>query len=554
MIGPDKTALPVLVVGAGPTGLMMAGELARFGVPCRLIDKAPHASLVSKALAVQSRTLECFARIGLDERAVAAGHPVHGLNAFSDGKRIVHVSLDSINSPYPFVLVVSQQETERLLLENAERLGVTVERQVELLRLTPTEQGTLAVLRHIIGQREERVVVPWVIGCDGAHSVVRHEAGISFSGSAFPEAFALADVTLEGSIPDDEFTLYLAHGDVVALIPMTGNRAFRIVIEHHSAEEHDSEPTLEEFRRALERCGRPDLRPSNPVWMARFRISQRLVSRYNKGPIFLAGDAAHIHSPVGGQGMNTGIQDACNLAWKLALVIHGRGRPEILESYDKERHPIGQTLLRTTGGVFNVILWRNPVAAAVRDRVASLLTSFEAVQERIRQGISEIGINYRHSPIVAEQAPSLVGRFAGWLSFHLGPRAGDRAVDASLTKQADGSTVRLFDLLAAPRHTLLLFSGWRGRSKDSERRQELLEMIGRDFGDQIRLFVIGSESEQHQRSKGAEVLLDPSGDAHRAYGADDEMLYLIRPDGYVGYRGRSPQKDKLLEYLKRILV
>ena len=544
----ETRAADVLVVGAGPTGLAMGIELARQGVRCRVIDKAPAPSKTSKALAVQARTLEYFDRIGIADAAVASGRKVHGLNVFSDRKRIVHFGADAIPSRYNYVLILPQSGTEHLLTERLAALGVPVERNLELSGFTQDGAGVEAVLRRSDRGAEERVRVRWLLGCDGPHSTVRHLLNVPFPGLAFEEVFSLADVRLDSSLPDDEGSVFLSHGDLLACFPMAEGR-FRLVIERHEgAVDPASEPTVEEFQMAIDDYGPEGARISDPVWLSRFRISQRQAADYRRGNVFLAGDASHIHSPVGGQGMNTGIQDAANLAWKLALVASGRGRPELLDSYQAERHPVGESLLRATGGFSRVVLWRNPVAEAVRDRIASILTSFDAVQDRIRMAASELGIQYRRSPIVRDDAAAgLGGVLSGWL--HAGPRAGDRAPDATVLRVADRSPVRLYELTAGARHILVTFTGSRLGQEDAGRRAEALAAAAA-FAGLIDAYVIAPAPAAPPDA----TLLDPDGALHRAYGADDETLVLIRPDGYVGYRSRPADAAGLRDYLRQIFI
>lgn len=542
----------VLIVGAGPTGLAMACELTRRGVACRIIDKAPQPATTSRALGVQARTLELFEHLGIADAAVAAGHRVHGLNVSSGRKRIVHLNADPIPSRYNFVLILPQSETERLLAERLAALGLVPERGVELTGLTQDGDGVEAVLRR--GAVEERLRVRWLIGCDGAHSAVRHVLGMAFEGKAFPEYFSLADVRLDGHFPGDEVEVHLGKGgDLVALFPLDAEERCRVVVEHHQPPPDESEPPLEELQAAVDAAGVPKTRLCDPVWRARFRISQRQVGSYRQGRVFVAGDAAHIHSPIGGQGMNTGIQDAANLAWKLALVSSGRGRPELLDSYQQERHPIGQALLHATGTFTRVVTLRNPVAEAVRNRIAAIATSFDFVQDRLRSALSELAVGYRGSPLVQDDVHrGLVARMAGWLHADAGPRAGDRAPDGPAVR-ADGKPVRLFEVMPGIRHTLLLFVGRRTAAEDVRRRQEILEEVARKDAGLIDGYLVAHGASEAGAATAA-VLLDPDAALHRAYGADDEMLYLIRPDGYVGYRTAPADAAKLRAYLGRIFI
>ena len=251
--------------------------------------------------------------------------------------------------------------------------------------------------------------------------------------------------------------------------------------------------------------------------------------------------------------MNAGIQDAANLAWKLALVCTGRARPEILDSYQTERHPVGKALLSGTGTLTRLVTLRNPIAAALRDRIVSLLISFDAVQDSARAGLSEIGVNYRHSPIVAEDHESAgEGILPGWLHAEAGPRAGDRAPDANVLQAS--APVRLAELMPGTQHTLLLFAGHRGGADDASRRHAVFDALAQGYGDLITCFLILPGKNPAPGRDHEITLLDPDGAAHRAYHADDERLYLVRPDGYIGYRSQPADAGKLVDYLRRLFA
>lgn len=566
------TAEPrILVAGAGPTGLMLAGELARFGVACRIVDKAQGRSKHSKALAVHARTLELWQRDGLATAAIALGHKLHGLSIFSDGRRIVHVTLDAIHSRFNYVLSIPQSTTEKLLEDRLIRRGGSVERNTELVRVEQDEQGVRALLRSTVTGAERELAADWVIGCDGGHSAVRQSLDVPFSGTRLPGIFSLADVQLTGNVPRDEVVVNLGGGNIFGLIPINGQGMFRLIMEHREEpSQAHADPTLEEFQQILAEYGPPGTSISDPVWLSRFRISQRQVAQYRHGRVFLAGDAAHIHSPVGGQGMNTGIQDACNLAWKLALVVQGRGRPEILDSYQGERHPVGEQLLRATGAMTRVITWRNPVSDAIRDVVAHVATSFDQVQDKIRTAVSEIGIQYRRSSLVAESHASAAELVAGWLHRHTAVRAGDRAPDVVLHRSG-GEPVGLLDLLSGLRPVLLLFTGWRTGATDAARREGLLKTVQREFAGLLDMLTVvpgAAAAGKHDRPASAppipshpapvgpedQVLDDPDSSAHRAFGADDETLLLVRPDGYIGLRSQPAAFEPLAAYLRRIFL
>ncbi|HET6881829.1 MAG TPA: FAD-dependent oxidoreductase [Pirellulales bacterium] len=538
-----------LVVGAGPTGLTMAIELARHGMRPRIIDKAPQPSQTSRALGMHARTMEYFDRLGIAEGALAEGRKAHGINAYSQRQRIVHLNFDQIESRFNFILILPQSVTERLLAEKLQSMGVAVERNVELVGFHQQAADVEATLRHVAEGRDESLRVPWLLGCDGAHSQVRRVLNMPFHGRAFEETFSLADVRLDANLPDDEATIYLSSGDIVALFPMPGERRFRVIIERHQGPPLTGEPTLEDFQRALDEQSPVTARLSEPVWMSHFRISQRQVEQYRRGRVFLAGDASHIHSPVGGQGMNTGIQDAVNLAWKLGLVHAGRSDEKLLASYDEERRPVGRRLLQATGAMSQALLLRHPVADKLRDWTASLLSSLDVVQDKIRSSISELGIHYRSSPIVAEHRPS-DWRAALASLWDSGPRAGDRAPDAAGLRTADGKELRLFDLLSGTGHVLLCFVTPGGEAAAARARQQrVMETAQRYRGLVERYTILPPDGPSAAISHDSSTIVDTAGELHRTYGVRDEMLFLVRPDGYLAYRAEPADADKLAAYL-----
>src|SRR5712691_9803255 len=272
--------------------------------------------------------------MGLADRYVASGHRLHGLSLHHRLEQIARIDFSSLASPFPFALGLPQSETERLLSEHLGTFGITVERGVELTSFTQTSDTVRAVLRHADGH-EETVETPWIIGCDGAHSTTRHTLGMDFEGAPYDESFILADVQLESGLPRDRVHLFLGDNGVLGIIPFAENR-WRIVanIPPESRDQSLPEVTLGEVQTLLDRRGPPDDRANDPSWMSRFHISHRKVRQFRQLRVFLAGDAAHIHSPAGGQGMNTGMQDAFNLAWKLALTHGGHAVGDILlDSY-----------------------------------------------------------------------------------------------------------------------------------------------------------------------------------------------------------------------------
>ena len=390
----------ILIVGAGPVGLTAAAELARYGLPVRIIDRSPGPSLTSKALVVWSRTLELMDRMGCAGAFLAAGLRAHGAT-LRDGSRVLgRVGFDRIASPYPFALMVPQSETERLMGAHLAGFGVAVERSVELLGFSAARDRVTARLRHADG-RDETVETPWLIGCDGAHSTVRHGLGLAFEGRAQGDDWILADVRLagDGAPPPDEIATYLHRDGPLAVFPIPGGRARLVATVGRTDPAHPRpDPTLADVQAVVDRRA-GGFRATDPAWLSTFRINERKVDRYREGRVALAGDAAHVHSPAGGQGMNTGMQDAIGLAWRLALVLRRDGAESLLDSYSVERSAVGDMVLRNAGRLTGVGTLSNPAAQAARNLAVRALLGLRAVQDGLATTMSETAIVYPPGPL-----------------------------------------------------------------------------------------------------------------------------------------------------------
>jgi 2-polyprenyl-6-methoxyphenol hydroxylase-like FAD-dependent oxidoreductase len=418
----------VLVLGAGPVGLTMAIELQRYGIDFRIVEKAAARTDKSKALVVWSRTLELLERSGLSAAVVAAGRKVVAANIIAGGKRIAHVGLTEVDSPYPYALILPQSDTERLLESALEERGQRVERQVEAIALQADGAGATVSLRGADGRTEE-ARFDWVIGCDGAHSLVRHSLGMTFEGNTLLSDFILADVHLQGfPIPEDELGVYWHEEGVLATFPITPGR-FRVVADRRAAQgPQPPTPTLEQVQEVLDQRGPGGVTVTDPVWLSGFRINERKVKDYRAGRLFLVGDAAHVHSPAGGQGMNTGMQDAINLAWKLSMVVQGvTADGALLDSYSAERSAIGDKVLADAGRLTALVLMRNPVAQTVRNVVGGFLFGLAPVRRTMAETLTEIAIGYPESPINGPRAVGVAGPVPGE---RVRPSAGQEPVGA----------------------------------------------------------------------------------------------------------------------------
>lgn len=395
----------VLIAGAGPVGLTLANELVRHGVPVRIVDKSAARTDKSKALVLWSRTLELLDDAGYAKDFLSSGIPAHGAQISTGREIVARVSFDLVDSRFSYALMIAQSETERVLEERLAAAGVTVERTVELTGFSDKGASVEAVLTKADGARET-IEAGWLVGCDGAHSTVRHGLGFAFEGSTLQSHWALADGHLEGLAPADHLHIFWHRDGILAFFPIGGDR-WRVIANLGPAKDGEThpDPTLEEINMLMARRGSPGIVMSDPLWLAAFRINERKVRDYSRGRVFLAGDSAHIHSPAGGQGMNTGMQDAMNLAWKLALVSRGIATAAaLLDSYDLERRPVGAQVIAASGRMTRMATLANPILEHLRDVAVHLLLGLAPVQRAMTGQMAEVSIGYPNSPL---NGPSL---------------------------------------------------------------------------------------------------------------------------------------------------
>ncbi len=431
--------LPVLIIGAGPVGMTLASELTRYGVSVRVVDKAMARTDKSKAIILWSRTLELLDRGGPDGATpfVAAGLKATAVNLIAAGGPIGRIELGDVHSPHPYGLMLPQSDTERLLEERLAGQGIMVDRGVELASFTHGPAGVDAVLRHADG-REEQVAAGWLVGCDGAHSAVRHGIQAPFIGETLDSDWILADVHLRDCpVPAHEAAIYWHRDGVFLLFPIAPGRYRLLADLPPSGAADPPTPTLDEVQAITDRRGPAGTTLFDPVWLAGFRINGRKVASYRHGRTFLAGDAAHIHSPAGGQGMNTGMQDAVNLAWKLALVDRGTCRDSLLDSYSPERSHVGDQVLKSAERLTKVATLKNPVAQRLRNLAGHVLLGLSPVAHAVADNMSETTIGYPHSPL---NGPGL----------HDGPKPGERVAPVAGQRPMGAGDAPLFTLFTAP--------------------------------------------------------------------------------------------------------
>ncbi|WP_341360601.1 GNAT family N-acetyltransferase [Georgenia sp. M64] len=559
--------IDVLVVGAGPTGLALCAQLLAHGARVRLVDRGADRAHESRALAIQPRTMEVLAPLGIAAALVAEGNPAVRV-AVHLGRRTLVVPLSGagLGTPYPFLLFLSQARTEQVLLDHVAEGGLDPEREVELTGLSAGARGVTCRLRGPGGE-EQVVRAGYVVGCDGARSTVRDLAGIAFLGERYPQSFVLADVAADGPAPGAAHA-YVGRDGMLLMFPIEQPAPWRIVAMRRAGAPLGAEVTLAEVQ-ALVDAHTSGVRLHDPVWLSGFRLARRRASRLRAGRVLLAGDAAHVHSPAGAQGMNTGIQDAVNLGWKLALVATGRAVPDLLDTYEAERMPVARRVLRMTDRAFSVATSATPAVRLARVHLAPRLLAVVLRARRVLalgfRVVAQLTISYRGSPLAGplagdgprhhERARATDGLPRRRL------RAGDRLPDVPLV---GAGAATLHEALARPAFHLLLAgrpappdAGLGGRDPGGDLGDpgeggghlgdpgdggghlgDLAVLVRR--GDLRVLHVVADPGAQHPTRAEAEVLVLRDGaDLERLGLARADGALLVRPDGHLAHRGTS---------------
>jgi 4,5-epoxidase len=543
----SPTARPteLVIVGAGPTGLTLASLCRQLGIKLRIIDKNPGPSTTSKAIGLQYRVSEILACMGIVDRFLKLGSSPTPVNIYEGNRKLVRFQFDlpgrqsgrDAFTPRPIML--PQSETERLLGNLLRERGGEIEWGTELVSLSQSETGVVSTVRKKDGT-EEQVVSLWLVSCEGAHSVVRKQAGISFTGKTYPLAFALADVEIEWPISHEENHVWMHKDGAFAALPLPGApNLWRLFIEASSNPDELSEGvTLATIERLMTtRAGHVEALIHNPIWLSEFKINCRLVDHFRVGRVFVAGDAAHIHSPTGGQGITTGVQDAINLAWKLGCVL--RGAPTaLLDTYEEERFPKAKEVLAETDRTTTVFFSTNPLIRRLRDYVILPVLRMKAVQKRMFGKLSQLHVNYRDSSLSQNEVK-------GWKSQ---PRikAGDRAPDIAFGLIGSSQITTLFTLLQRVRPVALI-----GVGKMNMVPNYLEDLLLAFEKLEIPAYVVTPTTARLRLNRKC-CLSDIHGDFQQLYGLAGEFLCLIRPDGHLGLIQQPFHVLSLKNYLRAI--
>ncbi|MEU3731035.1 FAD-dependent oxidoreductase [Streptomyces sp. NPDC033538] len=519
-----------VVVGAGPVGLTAAHELARRGVAVRLIDAADGPARTSRAVAAHPRTLETFAQMGIADAVVARGRRNRAFTMFARGRRLVRLEADYSTMPtsHPYSLIVAQTDTEDELRRAVARHGVEVEWGT---RLTAFEQDDdRVVLRLTRDGTEEVVETSWLVGCDGGHSTVRKLLGLELLGES-SETWMLADAPVDIDLPPD--TIYWAHtgSQAMMMVPYARDGYWRLLDTAPGPGAADD--VAARFGAKLSAGLGRTARVGEPEWTSVFTFQQRMVRRMQQGRVFVAGDAAHVHSPASGQGMNTGIQEAYNLAWKLAQVEQGHAGRELLESYSEERVPIGEALLGSTRTATVLVQLKNLLASVALPVVFTVVRNVpplrRAIQRKVLGGMSGLRIGYLRSSLTSpDPHPHLSGA---------GPAPGERVTAARVHDSGVTGFHALHEELRDPRWSLLLAAGGTGPG-DGPTGVAVTAAV--QYGEWLSVRTLGGGP-----TEGPAPLADPDSALRRALGLAAGCWVLVRPDGYVAARGRTLTRTAL---------
>lgn len=529
--------IDVAVVGAGPVGLVAAAELARRGVRVRVLDRQPGPVEHSNAAVLHVRTLELLEAMGMAERVVPLSYPLEYVSLHAFGRALGGIRLYGLDGPYAGPRTLGQAAVERVLIERLAELGVTIERASEVVALAQDEAGVQLTVRDAEGHLSA-LAARYVVGCDGARSTVREALGIAFTGERHEGfEFLHADCTLKWTYPSGRAYTFVAKDRFLALFPFDHDGAYRVLAAGPTGAAAGP-PTLAELEAVLRSLADPDATLAEARWLARWQVGQCLAERFRQGRVFLAGDAAHTHVPVGGQGMNIGIQDAVNLAWKLAAVVTGRGPSALLDTYESERRPIAEEVLRHTDRGFHLMVQPSDFAGFALKLFGSSVVALESVQERLRRLLGEVSYGYRASALAED------------LGGTIGPIAGERVIDGIVVRAADRRTMRLLQVLTGPDWQLLAFAGVEGAPPGSALLDTARQAVER-FGPRLQAVLVTPGAAPADWP--GPVLHDRERLIHDRYGVRQGALYLMRPDWYVGFRAPELRAAAALDYLERWL-
>lgn len=519
--------IDVLIVGAGPVGLLMASELARHGIQFRIIDKKNVPNASSNATWIQTLTIELFDHIGILEQFIKSGNSCDAINLYVDGKSIVKIPLTYIESLYKYILMLPQSETEKLLTEYLKSFGFQIERSTELIDLKQNRNVVKSKVRYANGEGEI-ITSRYLIACDGANSTVREKCKIFFPGKDLKEQFVVADAIIDSYMSKKEIHAFFSEGEIFAAFPLGSDR-YRISANLHLPVIRKLYFENEIIEMAQDRA-HGAFYVKSVSWVSTFWIHGKIIKKMRHGPVFFCGDAAHIHSPAGGQGMNTGFQDVYNLAWKLALVIKEKAKSTLLDTYHKERHPVVSEIVRENNHYTEMAIADKNFIKKLRQFSNKLHKSTARIAKKIGMNLTQLSIQYNKSPIIKYNAVKIK-------SLSPGEHAANVAID---------ERTKLYDYLHNNEHNILLFTGF-SRNKITE-LVTLKDLLNQKYAGVIKSHIVAVT--EFDTTK---LILDVNGNIHKHYQIKKPTIYILRPDNYIAYRSTNLSLIPIHHFLKKYL-
>ncbi len=510
----------IIIVGAGPIGLYCANECLRYGIHCEIIEKNPTLSEHSKALGVHMRTLELLLPLELAQKFIEQGNPFERIRIHKNGKVLAHISLKGLDAPLDYPIILPQNQTEALLHENLVQKGLEVAFNTELMDLEQTETGVTVTLKDASGTQQK--TFDWVIACDGAHSKIRKLCAMDFKGGRYNQNWWLADVELDWVLDIHTLSGFFSDAGACVCFPIKG-KLHRFVTP---LPDDCHEPlNLENFEAQIRNKVQIPFKINKAIWLSAFRISHRQIDNYQKQRIFFAGDSAHIHSPAGGQGLNTGLQDIQNLIWKLALVTQHNASEALLKTYNDERHKVGEHLLKQTDEMTKAILLTNPVQKAIRNFALKTISKLPFMTKKIAKQMSMLTIDYNQSPLINKS--------------HLGPFSAGRLMPNIHFYDEHQQKHNLFHLVNKPKHTLLIYTA--NLTEHVKTTFKKLETTYTDICDLI--FINREKTDNFIENQSLR-------DKDSIFGKESTSMILIRPDQYVALCNKTLDKQVLRNYFQ----
>lgn len=529
-----NATIPVLIIGAGPTGLMAAAQLQRFGIAHRIIEKRKGTTQFSKALGVQARTLEIYEQMGIIDQVLPLGLPAKELQIMVKGQEVQQMPLSTVGASFtafPYLFVLEQSRNEELLYQYLQDKGGQVEWETSMVDFK-VENNQAHVLVQKADGTQESIVANWIIAADGGRSPVRHALKIPFKGDTYQNVFYVVDTELKWDKNHQKLYMNLADNNFTAFFPITDERGTRFRLVGILPDQYNDVPqediSFEDIQQNIQELQQLDLEFGETYWFSVYKIHHRCIDRFREGPVFFAGDAAHVHSPAGGQGMNTGLQDAYNLAWKLALVIQEKSPESLLDSYHKERWSVANRLVNTTDRVFTSIVKRGTLINWFRLKVmpflASRLMGIPTIQKRAFRIVSQTGISYTKSPI-SQQNIVLPDQ---------APKAGERLPYLTVYNEQFQQQQNLYHRLGEAMFHLIVWQCQQDIDL-APSTQKIKQYLTQQYPNLFQTHLI---VEQHQNFSTFQQLQ-----------LQQSALFVVRPDNYIAYIGAVDDLDGLQGYL-----